>query len=104
MEEGRFLGADESPARERPPAVASPPAPPPIRHSLRMAPEDWSFFPTFLGARIQYSMHPWKQYECSHAIRWPRGDSASRNRSAAALLSFRGGGALFAWGSNVRKV
>ena len=64
--------------------------PAPIRHSLRMAPEGWSFSPPFLGGRTQYSLRPWKQYEFAHAIRWARHDSAHRNRSAASLLSFRG--------------
>ena len=64
--------------------------PSPMRPSLRMAPVALPFSLPFLGTRMQYSMHQWKQYEFAHAMWRARGDSASRNRSAAALLSFRG--------------
>ena len=60
-------------------------------------------FTSFLGARMQHSLHPWKQYEFAHAMWCARNDSASLDSSAAALLSFRGG-PFSVWDSNVRQV
>lgn len=62
----------------------------PIRRSMRIAPDDASLFPPRLGALMQYSTRPWKQYEFPHAMWWRRNDSASRERIPASSMSFVG--------------